>query len=87
LGFTRSNILSLFITESIILGLIGGILGTILGLVGSYAAVTILDLPYIFPMYLFVLGVAIAVGVGLIAGVYPANKASKLDPVDSLRKG
>jgi putative ABC transport system permease protein len=87
LGFTRSNILSLFITESIILGLIGGILGTILGLVGSYAAVTILGLPYIFPMYLFVLGVGIAVGVGLIAGVYPANKASKLDPVDSLRKG
>ncbi|WP_445475563.1 ABC transporter permease [Methanococcoides methylutens] len=86
LGYTRSNILYLFITESIILGLIGGILGTILGFVGSYAAVSFLGLPYIFPTYLLVLGVGIAVVVGLIAGVYPANKASKLDPVESLRK-
>ncbi|KGK99664.1 ABC transporter permease [Methanococcoides methylutens] len=86
LGYTRSNILYLFITESIILGLIGGILGTILGFVGSYAAVSFLNLPYIFPSYLLILGVGIAVVVGLIAGVYPANKASKLDPVDSLRK-
>lgn len=86
LGYTRSNILYLFITESIILGLMGGILGTILGFVGSYAAVSYLGLPYIFPSYLLVLGVAIAVVVGLIAGVYPANKASKLDPVESLRK-
>lgn len=85
-GYTRSNILYLFITESIILGLIGGILGTILGFVGSYAAVNYIGLPYIFPTYLLVLGVGIAVAVGLIAGVYPANKASRLDPVESLRK-
>lgn len=86
LGYTRSNILYLFIIESIILGLIGGILGTILGFAGSYAAVSFLGLPYIFPTYLLFLGVGIAVVVGLIAGIYPANKASKLDPVESLRK-
>lgn len=86
-GYTRVNILYLFITESIILGLIGGVLGTLVGLLGSYAAVSLLDLPYIFPPYLFGMGVTIAVVIGLIAGVYPANKASKLDPVDSLRKG
>ncbi|MBP2030859.1 putative ABC transport system permease protein [Methanohalophilus levihalophilus] len=85
-GYTRSNILILFIIESIVLGLIGGVLGTLLGLGGFYLAATIVGLPAVFLPYLFVVGIGIAVFVGLVAGVYPANKASKLDPVESLRK-
>ncbi len=86
LGYTRSNILTLFIIESIILGLIGGILGTLLGVIGSYATENFVGLPYVFPPYLFVVGIGISVVVGLSAGVYPANKASKLNPVEALRK-
>lgn len=85
-GYTRSNILMLFIIESIVLGLIGGILGTILGLGGFYLAAIIVGLPAVFLPSLFVVGVGVAVFVGLAAGVYPANKASKLDPVEALRK-
>ncbi len=85
-GYTRSNIIVLFIIESIVLGLIGGILGTILGLGGFYLAASIVGLPAVFLPSLFVVGIGIAVVVGLVAGVYPANKASKLDPVESLRK-
>jgi putative ABC transport system permease protein len=85
LGYTRNNILVLFIIESVLLGLIGGILGTVLGLVGFYAASVFIGLPFVFPAYLYVTGILIAVAVGLLAGVYPAHKASKLDPVEAFR--
>jgi putative ABC transport system permease protein len=85
LGYTRNNILVVFIIESVLLGLIGGILGTVLGLVGFYAASVFIGLPFVFPAYLYVTGILIAVAVGLLAGVYPAHKASKLDPVEAFR--
>ncbi|MDG6243303.1 MAG: ABC transporter permease [Methanolobus sp.] len=87
LGYTRSGILSLFIMESIIIGVIGGILGTSLGLVGSYMVEVYLNIPPVFPFYLIFLGFFISVLVGLVAGVYPANKAANLDPVEALRHG
>lgn len=87
IGFTRSDILVLFIVESIIIGVIGGILGTGLGMLGSYIVELYLDLPHVFPIYLIFLGFFISVLVGLVAGVYPANKAANLDPVEALRHG
>ncbi|WP_094227290.1 ABC transporter permease [Methanolobus psychrotolerans] len=85
LGFTKSGILLLFIVESMIVGVIGGILGTLLGLVGSYLVETYLNIPPVFPFYLIFMGFFISVFVGLVAGVYPANKAANLNPVEALR--
>lgn len=85
LGFTRSDILTLFMLESVIVGIIGGILGTLLGMVGSFAVETYLDIPRVFPPYLILLGFFISFVVGLVAGVYPASRASRLNPVEALR--
>jgi putative ABC transport system permease protein len=86
LGFTKKDILVLFIIESMIVGLIGGILGVAIGVIAALAVNNFLDLPNIFPVGQIIIGFVVAIGVGLIAGVYPANKAARMDPVEALRK-
>lgn len=85
LGFTYRDILSLFIVEAAIIGFLGGIFGVILGVVGSYFVTKFLAVPFIFPVSLVLLGFGIALFVGIAAGIYPANKAAKMDPAESLR--
>ncbi|MBN2110068.1 MAG: ABC transporter permease [Methanosarcinaceae archaeon] len=85
LGFTRSDILTLFMLESAVVGMIGGILGTLLGMLGSFVVETYLDIPRVFPAYLILLGFVISFVVGLVAGAYPASRAASLDPVEALR--
>ncbi len=86
LGFTKSDIRMLFIIESMIVGLLGGVLGLVIGIAVSLLVNSYLGLPNIFPILQIFIGFAVAVTVGLIAGVYPASKAAKMDPVEALRK-
>ncbi|WP_407355551.1 ABC transporter permease [Methanolobus sp. WCC5] len=86
LGYSEKDVLSLFIIESIIVGLIGGILGTILGIGVAMIANSLLGVPNIFPLSLIFLGFSVSVLVGLFAGVYPARKAARMNPVEALRK-
>jgi putative ABC transport system permease protein len=85
LGFTNFNVLLLFIVESVVLSVIGGLLGIGLGVLGAYGAQSIMTLPSVFPVKLILIGFVVSVIVGLIAGVYPANKAAKMNTVDALR--
>jgi putative ABC transport system permease protein len=85
LGFTGFDILFLFMVESILLGVIGGILGSTVGIAGAYSVETFLKLPVVFPLDLIAVGFFVAVVVGFVSGVYPARKAAKMKPVDSLR--
>ncbi len=84
-GFTNWNVLLLFIVESIILSVFGGLLGIGLGIVGAYGAQMLMKLSIVFPLELIVVGFSVSVIVGLIAGVYPANKAARMNTVDALR--
>ena len=85
LGFTGFDILFLFMIESILLGVFGGVLGSTVGIAGAYSVETLLKLPVVFPLGLIVVGFFVAVVVGFVSGVYPARKAAKMKPVDSLR--
>ncbi len=85
LGFTNWNVLLLFIVESIVLSVFGGLLGTGLGVAGAYGVQSLMKLPIVFPLELIVVGFTVSVIVGLIAGVYPANKAARMNTVDALR--
>ncbi|AKB34987.1 ABC transporter, permease protein [Methanosarcina siciliae C2J] len=85
LGFTGFDILFLFMVESILLGVFGGILGGAVGIAGAYSVESLLNLPVVFPLSLIVAGFVVAVVVGFVSGVYPARKAAKMKPVDSLR--
>ena len=85
LGYTNLNVLLLFIAESVVLSMIGGLLGIGLGVLGAYGAQSIMALPPAFPVKLIVIGFVVSVIVGLIAGVYPANKAARMNTVDALR--
>lgn len=85
LGFTGFDILFLFMIESILLGVFGGVIGSTLGIAGAYGVESSLDLPVVFPFSLIIAGFLVAVFVGFVSGVYPARKAAKMKPVDSLR--
>jgi putative ABC transport system permease protein len=85
LGFTGFDILFLFMVESIMLGVFGGLLGSTVGITGAYSVETLLHLPVVFPLGLIAVGFFVAVVVGFVSGVYPARKAAKMKPVDSLR--
>ncbi|MGC8893663.1 MAG: ABC transporter permease [candidate division WOR-3 bacterium] len=85
IGATRWNILLQFLFESVTLTLTGGIIGILLGL-GLGKLVDILTpLPSSAPLWSILLGLAFAAGVGLFFGIYPAYKASCLDPIEALR--
>lgn len=85
LGYTRKDILTLFLIESTILSLIGGICGTALGIGVALIANYFLDLPNVFPVNQIIIGFIVSIFVGLLAGIYPANKAARMDPVEAFR--
>jgi putative ABC transport system permease protein len=85
IGATRRDIVQLFLVESVILGVIGSVIGTLVGLAGGYVAATLIDLPVSFAPEWFVIAVAVGIGVGMLAGIYPAWNAARTDPIDALR--
>lgn len=86
LGATPLRIRQQFVIEAIVVCLIGGITGVVLGIaIGNLLAMALQIKSFVMPwMWMFV-GLLVCIGVGLMAGWYPAHKASKLDPIESLR--
>jgi putative ABC transport system permease protein len=84
-GATGGNIMSQFLIESIVLSLIGGILGVILGVGGSFAMSSYSQWRTIIDPQSILLAFSFSAAVGIFFGFYPAHKASLLDPIEALR--
>lgn len=86
LGARRRTILSLFLSESIMLAALGGLLGLVLGMgLAQLLRLALPALPVHTPWNFALAALAMSAVIGLLAGVLPARSAARLDPVDALR--
>ena len=85
LGAKRSNIMFQFLTEAIIICQLGGMVGIILGILVGNIITLFMGGSFLIPWVWITLGVITCLIVGIASGMYPAIKASKLDPVEALR--
>ena len=86
LGAKTKTITLQFLTESIILCLIGGIIGVIIGVAGAYAGCAIIGIDANVNIGIIAIALLFSCGVGLFFGIYPARKAAKMSPIDALRR-
>ncbi len=86
IGARRQDITVQFLLEASVLTGLGGIAGLALGwLIASASKLVFTSLPIAVPAWAAISGIVVSVGVGLFFGIWPANKAAKLDPVQALR--
>ncbi|HLN18890.1 MAG TPA: FtsX-like permease family protein, partial [Patescibacteria group bacterium] len=90
IGAKNRNIMEQFLTESSAISLMGGILGIVLGIIVSYlAAIVMQSLKYTWPFIVsgqsIIVAVAVSLAIGILFGMYPARKASKISPMEALR--
>lgn len=85
LGAKNSAIRMQFIVESVIICLIGGIIGIIFGMLLGYAGASLLGFPAHPSVDAILIAVCFSIAIGVFFGYYPANKAAKLDPIEALR--
>ena len=86
IGARRRQVLALFLGEAVVLSAVGGLAGLVVGVGGAWLlGVAVPGLPVHTPWYYVLLAEAMAVLIGVIAGVAPASNAARMDPVEALR--
>jgi putative ABC transport system permease protein len=85
LGARRREILWQFLLEAVFLTSIGGVLGIVFGSGIGYLVHVLTDFPISLPWWSFALGIGFSATIGISFGMWPAFKASRLDPIDALR--
>ncbi|WP_226000582.1 ABC transporter permease [Paenibacillus sp. BJ-4] len=85
IGAQRSDIMLQFLAEAVFLSLMGGLVGVMAGLGGAKLLEKFVQMPIVYSMEPVLYSFLCCMGVGVLFGVYPARKASKLRPIDALR--
>ncbi|MGG5506306.1 MULTISPECIES: ABC transporter permease [unclassified Myroides] len=85
LGAKRKTIAQQFFTETLIIGQLGGLIGTLLGIGTAYLMTSLLHFSFAIPWSAILAAFITTLVVAVLSGLYPAIKASKLDPVEALR--
>ena len=85
LGATPGVIRRQFLVEAAILGMLGGLVGIALGFIGAAILTPTLGFAVTISIPATLIALVVSVGIGLVAGVYPATRAAKLAPIDALR--
>jgi putative ABC transport system permease protein len=86
LGARRTDIMSQMLTESVVLSMFGGVVGTILGSTIAIIISRFTPIPASIEAWSIALGIGITALVGLFFGLYPASRAAALDPIEALRR-
>ena len=85
LGGRRQEILVQFLAEAAVLTSVGGILGILIGAAIGVSVNLLTGFPVSLPWWAFAMGLGFSASVGIIAGMVPAVRAAKLDPIEALR--
>lgn len=85
LGAKRSTIAMQFFMETLVIGQLGGLVGTILGILIGFGFASLLDFKFVIPWLAITSAFLVCFIVAIISGLYPALKAAKLDPIEALR--
>ena len=86
LGARRSDITAQILTESVVLSMFGGVIGTLLGAAIATTIARLTPIPASVELWSVALGIGITAIVGLFFGLYPALRAARLDPIEALRR-
>ena len=84
IGAARGNILMQFLIESLVVSLMGGLMGLAISVVAVNALAPVLQMTLTIPVNVAWMAIAFSVFIGVVFGMYPANKASKLRPIEAL---
>jgi putative ABC transport system permease protein len=85
IGATEEDVQRQFLTESMVMSMMGGVIGVIIGVGTSMVISNALKWPVLVSPISIIVAVAFSIAVGVFFGYYPAKKASRLDPIEALR--